>query len=315
MTVGIDIGGTKTHIALRDPQGTVHERVLPSDRWRRGGLFGDPENAERLVSEVLALGDGIDGGRMVVGAHGCDTPEHCQRFAQQLRSAYRQPVTVVNDAQLLVPASGQNSGLAVIVGTGSIVVGSSPSEAMLIAGGHGWLLGDPGSAPGIVREAVKKLLQRRDETQGDDLLGQRLMQHFDVSDVTGLIYALSVAPEIGRWASAAPLVFEAADDGSATAAAVIEEAASELASNVLNVRQQGAIGSAIVCAGGVITNQPQLYSALKARIAVLWPEAATELLTDPPVVGALRLADDEESRHTTTAQPPQTPIDRPSPIT
>lgn len=297
MAVGIDIGGTKTHIAVRDADGTLRERITPSDSWRHGGLFGDPENANRLMAEVRALTDGRYSGHVAVGAHGCDTPAQCERFADQLRSAAVRNVTVVNDAQLLVPAAGQSAGIAVIVGTGSIAVGASPTEKMLIAGGHGWIFGDPGSAPGVVREAVKKLLTRRDDDQEDDILGQRLIAHFGVSDITGLIYALSVAPEIGRWASAAPLIFQAADEGSPTAITVIEEAAEGLAANVLNIHQHGASGNAIVCAGGVITNQPRLFSALCDRLADVWPEATVELLSTAPVLGALALADAMDSQH------------------
>ncbi|WP_166984113.1 BadF/BadG/BcrA/BcrD ATPase family protein [Paramicrobacterium fandaimingii] len=291
MTVGIDIGGTKTHIALRDAHGSVRENVIPSDSWRRGGLFGDPENAARLTDAIRELSTGEESGALVIGAHGCDTPEHCERLSRQMQSAYGRSVTVVNDAQLLVPAAGHAAGLAVIVGTGSIVVGSSPGDPMIVAGGHGWLFGDPGSAPGIVRESVKLLLQRRDQVAGDDELGRRLTEFFDVDDVTGLIYALSVAPEIGLWGSAAPVVFEAADHGSAAAIDIIDAAARELADDVLNVFRRGAVGTAIVCAGGVVTNQPRLFSALTKHIADVSPDSSVELLRAPPVTGALALAD------------------------
>src|SRR5699024_1596629 len=107
---------------------------------------------------------------------------------RQMRSVYGGDVTVVNDAQLLVPAAGHDAGVAVIVGTGSIVVGSSPTDSMLVSGGHGWLFGDPGSAPGLVREAVRLLLTRRDQAADDDVLGRLLTEFFGVDDVTGLIY-------------------------------------------------------------------------------------------------------------------------------
>ncbi|GAB2509375.1 BadF/BadG/BcrA/BcrD ATPase family protein [Paramicrobacterium agarici] len=291
MPVGIDIGGTKTHIAFRDSNGSVRDDVFPSAHWRRGGLFGDSENANRLVGALRALSGDADPGALAIGAHGCDTPADCARFERLMEAAYGRDVTVVNDAQLLVPAAGHDAGLAVIVGTGSIVVGSSPAEPMLVSGGHGWLFGDPGSAPGIVRESVKHVLQGRDQNAGSDLLTRRLTDFYDVNDVTGLIYTLSVTPEIEVWGAAAPLVFEAADDGSEVAALVISQAAESLVGDVLNVYQRGAVGSAIVCAGGVVTNQPRLFDAFRDRIAEVRPEASVELLKTPPVLGALALAD------------------------
>ena len=64
---------------------------------------------------------------------------------------------VVNDAELMVPAAGYFGGIGVVSGTGSIAVARTAEGHMLAAGGWGWILGDEGSAPALVREAAKAI--------------------------------------------------------------------------------------------------------------------------------------------------------------
>ena len=91
----------------------------------------------------------------MVGAHGCDTAAQCDLFQGHLHPLLKGAVEVVNDAELLVPAAGYGVGVGVVAGTGSIAVARRPDRTMLVAGGWGWILGDEGSAPGLVREAAR----------------------------------------------------------------------------------------------------------------------------------------------------------------
>ncbi|MGF3056779.1 N-acetylglucosamine kinase [Microbacterium sp. YY-01] len=298
MIVGVDIGGTKTHIRSRAASGAQRDLVVPSTDWRNGGLFDDPDNASRLnnlVHELVSDAEVSDAARLVVGAHGCDTAEACEAFAADLGSLRAGPVTVVNDAALLVAATGNDAGLAVIAGTGSIVVAVFAGRPPFAIGGFGWLLGDAASAPGLVRESVKHVLARRDEGLSREILGERLIAHFGVPDETELIYRLGDAPVITDWASAAPLVFGAADAGSALASGVINAAAAELATDVERAVARGADASVVVCAGGVITHQPRLFRAFCDEVAQRVPQANVQLFDEPPVAGAIALGLREEA--------------------
>ena len=290
MAVGIDIGGTKTHVAVRDPGSESLDLVVLSDSWRRNGLFGDAGNAARLIEIVLGMGDLDRMEPLAIGAHGCESEQDCVDFAAQVKAVYPGPVSVYNDAELLVPAAGHDYGVSVVIGTGSIVVGSSPERRMIVSGGHGWLIGDPGSAPGLTREAVKKVLTNRDRGGALDALGTRMLARFGAADEPGLIHVFNSAIEISHWGSAAIDVFAAADEGSALAAEVIDEAARALAESVRDVVERGAMGHNVVCAGGVVTNQPRMFEALRSHVERVIPSSVVELLTVPPAIGALHLA-------------------------
>lgn len=289
MIVGIDIGGTKTHVLIQEADSERHV-VVPSSQWCVNGLFGDDLNAERLVGIFSHHVEHSRAVPLVVGAHGCDTAAQCREFESRLSRAYPGPLSVHNDAELLVPAAGLDTGIAVIVGTGSIIVGSNTERETVVAGGYGWLLGDPGSAPGLAREAVRKIMAAKDQGLPIDALGARFMDRFKVDHEVDLAYAFSAARELTSWGELAPQVFEAADAGSRLALEVIDEAAAALALSVHQVRARGAIGSDVVCAGGVVTNQPRLFTAIREHISLLDPNLAVQLLREPPVRGAVAIA-------------------------
>ncbi len=199
-------------------------------------------------------------------------------------------VLAVNDVELVAPAAGLDQAIAVIVGTGSKVVGHDAAGATVSAGGHGFLLSDPGSAASLARDGVKALLDAYDLGETPDVLAREFMNYFEVSDIIELSYAFAADARLATWAPLAPLVFSAADAGSELAASVIEASAKELARDVARVHSRGAVGSDVICAGGVITNQPRLYRALVRHIDDLQLGLTVGLLTVAPVVGAVALA-------------------------
>lgn len=282
---GIDIGGTKTRIVLaRTDDGAVTEdRTLPSTGWQTRSL---PNAAAWLVERLTTVP-----ARIAVGAHACETPEQCERLADELRSRLSVPVDVVNDAELLVPAAGFEHGVGVVAGTGSIAVGRHrDTGAYLAAGGWGWVLGDEGSGSALVREAARAVLARADEGGFPDALDEALLTAFDVPGLPELAAAMSWDGGVETWGRHAPVVFDAADGGSPLAAAVVEEGGLELAALVGRLAARGARTDAVVVAGGVITGRPRLFGAFERALAGRLPGTVPVLLDAPPVRGALALA-------------------------
>lgn len=289
MIVGIDIGGTKTHIVVAAER-DIRDVVVASELWQRGGLFGDPGNPRRLVDLFGQSVPASAATPLAIGAHGCDFEDQCVRFKSLVAEVWDGPITVVNDAQLLGPAFGVDESIALIVGTGSIVTGQSASGAAISAGGHGWLLEDPGSAPGIAREAVRAVLRSLDEGLPRDSLAEALMQHYGVGNEVELSYQFTRAPSISGWAALATTVFAAANAGSALAAKVVDDAADRLAESVIQVRSRGAVGSLVIAAGGVISNQPRMFDSVRDHLSARDTDLDLRLLQVTPVRGALELA-------------------------
>ncbi|MFF2520807.1 N-acetylglucosamine kinase [Streptomyces liangshanensis] len=286
--VGADIGGTKLALRVETPDGTVRvDTEVPATGWEATPVDRAARWLLGRVAPVLPAGDGI--AALGVGAQGCDTQEHCARLA----AAFERlgvPTTVVNDAALLVPAAGLEHGVGVIAGTGSIAVGEDADGTVLFAGGWGWVLGDEGSAPALVRDATRAALAAYDTDRRDDGLLSALLAHFRVPDAPGLARAVNDRPDTDHWGPAAPAVFRAATAGSPLALGVVDEAAAQLCALVTRLRARGAVGGTVVAAGGVVLGQPLLAGRLRARLGAAHPDLTLRLLEVPPVAGAVALA-------------------------
>jgi glucosamine kinase len=309
--VGIDLGGTKTRVVAESDGEVVFDESVPTRSWQEGELLDDLANITRL----LAIVHGIDGGAeasIAIGAHGLDSDWQVAEFTSRMSANHAGGVLAVNDVELVPPAAGLDAAIAVIVGTGSKVVGHDAHGNTIAAGGHGFLLNDPGSAASLARDAVKAILDGYDLGQQPDELAREFMEHFDVTDVIELSYIFTSDARLATWGPLAPYVFTAADHGSELAARVIDESAALLARDVGRVHARGAQGSTVICAGGVVTNQPRLYRALSRHIDELGLGLTVQLLTVAPVVGAVALARKLHEQSTTKSAPvnsvPTTPV-------
>ncbi|TDD54087.1 ATPase [Nonomuraea terrae] len=290
VVVGVDVGGTKTRMRLLDLAAgeIVADRTVPSAGWQTRSM---PAAATWLAERVTALprpGDEVV--RVVAGAHGCETPEQCDQLGHELESLGL-PASVVNDAQLLVPAAGLSAGIGLVVGTGSIAVGRHrETGAHLSAGGWGWVLGDEGSGSALVRDAARAVLARADDGAPLEALGRALLRSYGVSGLPELAAAMSWDGGVETWAEHAPAVFAAASEGSEPAADVIRRGGAALADLAARLARRGAETDAVVAAGGVIVGQPSLFEAFEEELASLLPGVTATLLREPPVAGAVELA-------------------------
>ena len=287
MIAGIDIGGTKTHLFVEARGERVAEKVLYTAAWRARN--NEDADAEALASLIVAAGGAMPT-ITVIGAHGCDSDD--DRLALQIRLARRLPgtVLVLNDSELLLPAAGKTSGISIISGTGSIAVSRDSKRRMIAAGGWGWYLGDEGSASGLVREAARTIRFGLDQGEALDPLGRSLIEALDIQspiEIGRALGKIGSAAGIGRFA---PLVFEAADAGSAYAEKVIVDAGVSLAALTAQLIQRGAPRGDVVTGGGVIARQPRLLAAFKTALGERLPDLRLTLLNEAPVVGAIMLA-------------------------
>jgi N-acetylglucosamine kinase-like BadF-type ATPase len=288
--VGVDVGGTKTHLAAVGAAGVRRDVIRPSADWRHGMLFSDDGNLPRFAEWIAAHAVVGPGTSVAVGLHDGDTEQQLALARDVLSGALGIPVRVENDGELIVPAAGPEPAIALVVGTGSIVSGRDAEGRQVGAGGHGWMLGDWGSAPGLVREALVRVLPLIDDGVADPII-PLLADAFGVA-VHDLATSTTVDASQDRWGDAAPVVFAAADAGSPVAHEAIADAADRLVAEIASVQRRGALGAKVVAAGGVISSQPRLRTAIAERLAALPRPLELQLLEAPPVDGALRLAAD-----------------------
>ncbi|WP_282700595.1 BadF/BadG/BcrA/BcrD ATPase family protein [Streptomyces sp. CC219B] len=289
LVVGIDVGGTKTHLRALAGGHRVADRVRSSGGWRPH----DPVAAAGWLAALVAdaLPAGVRPAAVAVGGHACETPRQCAQIRTALQLHFDAPALVVGDAELLVPAAGLDKGVGLVAGTGSVAVGRTADGTPVQVGGWGAVLGDEGGAAGLVREAARAVWAAHDRGEAPDALAEGLLAAFDVAEVPALGAALERAGEMSaEWGRHAPAVFAAAEAGSPLARGVIAEGGRSLAALVGRLASRGVAVDDVVVAGGTILAQSALYDAFVAALAEQVPGARPTPLRAAPVEGAIALS-------------------------
>ncbi len=290
--LGIDAGGTKSVGLLADETGQVLSEA-------RGGGANLQTHGELEVEKVFDdLMETLAGGRRIsalcLGIAGVDRPNDERVIRDILRRlGYRENTRVVNDAAIaLVAGAPGRIGIVVLAGTGSIAYGTDATGRTARSGGYGFLLADEGSGYWLGHQALRAAVRSQDGRGPKTRLVSLLFEALEVTSVAGLVprvYEKGLPKH--RIAALAPLVQRAADEGDATAAALVEQGGHELALAVQSVARQltfGEAGFPVVLAGGAFKACPGMVRPLIRDVGV--PGAHPSLLEGEPAKGAVALA-------------------------
>jgi N-acetylglucosamine kinase-like BadF-type ATPase len=300
LVLGIDGGGTRTValLATHDPSGN---RVIlgrgeagPSNRHAVGAAaftaldeatdraFAAAGQARRQVhAACLGLaGAGRPGDQQLV-----------RDWATSVRLAVA--VDVVPDAVLLLAAgTPEGWGVAVVAGTGSMAFARDACGATARAGGWGPLLGDEGSGYAVALAGLRAAVRFADGRAEATILTECLLAALGLAKVEELIGFASRGGDRAAIAALAPVVLTAAWDGDRVAAAIVSEAATELATTADAATRQLNLGPAlpIALAGGLLLESADYRRRFLTALAKLGLEADPITLVTDPAVGAVRLA-------------------------
>jgi N-acetylglucosamine kinase len=294
--LGIDAGGSKTVCLLADQNGSI----IAESRGGGANLQSSGElDLEKVLHQVMeqALGDrDIRPAAICLGIAGVDRPRDADAVRGIMRRiGYKSRVLVVNDALIaLVAGVGDDHGLVVIAGTGSIVYGRDAAGRTARSGGWGYLLGDEGSAFWMGRAALTAVVRQFDRRGPGTLLTGLVLDELGLESPMGLIHAV-YDDRLGRHAATrlVAVVQQAADAGDAVAHDILDRAAIELAAAASAVVSAlGVRGDVFrtVLAGGVFPVAPSLTRSLIGRLSELAPRSEVRLLQVEPAIGAVRLA-------------------------
>ena len=175
---------------------------------------------------------------------------------------------------------GAGPGVVVIAGTGSMASGWN-GESSARAGGHGFLLGDEGSAYWIGRAAVRAALRFQDQMGGSGPI-HRAVTRAAGQSLDALIGDICTHPaERDRLTALAPAVTAlAAED--AEASRIVLEAAEHLAELAESIRRR--LGPLPVAGAGGVFRAPVIWDRFAELTGAVRPLA-------PAAVGAALLAD------------------------
>lgn len=293
---GIDGGGTKTTVALRDLQGNALGR-------KAFGAFNlnsiGPARFSRLLEEITAyLRESGECVSLCIGAAGISNPTVRELTEQAMNMAGVARWKLVGDHEIaLYGALEGMPGCALIAGTGSICFGRDGEGNTARAGGWGHLIDDGGSGYALGRDALKALVCAWDGRQEDSLLTRRITGELGIDSRQALI-AYVYGGEKSCVAALAPLVEETAAQGDETARRILRDnakALGELAAAVVK-RLPGAVGE-VALLGGLLSNDTHLrretVKYLSAQLPGICPVAPRQDAAAGAALMALELAKQE----------------------
>ncbi|SHE76742.1 N-acetylglucosamine kinase [Streptoalloteichus hindustanus] len=302
VVLGLDVGGTTTRAVVGDLAG----RRLGTARCPGGNPNAHPpeEAAARIGAAVrdaladVAPGDVRAAVLAMAGASKLSDPAIAALFEREWRSAgLRRAPRVVPDVEAgFAAGAAEPDGTALVAGTGSVACRVRDHRVERVVGGHGWLLGDEGSAFWIGREAVRATLRVVDGHLPETALATAVLAEA-VGSVPGnprdlLITAANRARPV-ELARFAPLVTAAATGGDPTAREIVASAARHLADLVSATRAPDDTGP-VVLIGGLTEPGNPVGDALRVQLAAdrLDVRTATDGAAGAAWLAALDLVED-----------------------
>jgi glucosamine kinase len=291
--VGVDAGGTST-VAAVSQNGTF-----------RGEAEGPPGNVTTLgvadAADVIitVVRDALGGeapDAIHVGAAGAGRAPVADALRALLESAFAGArIDIGDDAAIALRAAiTEGDGAVLIAGTGSVAYAEHGARAHR-AGGLGYLAGDEGSAFWIGLQAVKlygRVLDGRAQRDETTDLVARALDAPDRDRYIAALYDHELRP--ATIAALAPSIIAFAGKGNRTSTKIVQQAALELGDLLrATLRAVDLLGASpqVALAGGLFRENSLLSFLLETRLNGDVPGIAIVKHADPPVRGALRLAE------------------------
>lgn len=224
--LGIDGGGSKCRVV-----------IVNADNQLLGEGLGGPANPLRgmkvatdsiLTATQQALtAAGMtfnDMSRLIAGAGlaGVNMPQYFRLFSE-----WKHPFAafyLTTDLHIAcIGAHNGSDGAVIIAGTGSCGLADVKGH-LLDIGGHGFPYGDNGSGAWFGMQLVHHVLLQQDGLMPSTLLSSLLCQELGVTSTLDIVsHFMHATPTV--YAKYAPLVFSAAEQGDATALAIVAQGA------------------------------------------------------------------------------------------
>jgi len=291
--IGIDAGGSKTDVLAQAGDRSLY-RTGDGVNLQRDGMRQSTAVLARLISEAL---DGLehDGtGSICLGVAGAGRPEDRSGLATHLREqmgARLDPylLTVEHDARVALESAFEGeSGMLVIVGTGSVILARTEAGALERAGGWGARIGDDGSGTAIGTAGLRAVADVFDGGP-PTTLQDRLAEQFGINAPDALIRA--VYADDWNVQSIAPLVVVAAEAGDWTSTRILKTQANALAQRVAWLATRADDVTPRIALMGGLAGETYYRTCLEEALQRHLPGWQVEYPSRRPVHGALALAE------------------------
>ena len=288
--LGIDGGGTKTEFALADSEGNiVRSTVLGTSNPSDIGIDATLNVIKTGISEICAdiPKSNIS---LFAGLAGGSTEGIYERLSDFFERYGFASARHGSDAMNAISASlGNDDGIAVIMGTGSVTFAQVNGKTHRI-GGYGYLLGDAGSGFSLGRGAILAALCFEDGSGEETSIYEAVKQRCGtqkVLDNLGEFYR-GGKRTIAQYA---PLVLNAYVEGDRVAKNILFADLENVAQTIRGAAKRLPSGNTPVrveLCGGLCTKDDIIAGAIRKILAN--ENYSINICKNPLIIGALRLA-------------------------
>jgi glucosamine kinase len=298
LVVGVDGGGSKTHVVLANGRGKeLGSLIGDGSAVRPGEALTSAETIGALVRDALTNAEITDKPSLLVaGVAGTGREKERKALLRALQGeGLADEVQVVTDADVaLADAFGaEGAGILLVAGTGSVAYGRGPAGAFRRCGGWGPDVGDEGSGAWIGRRALSVVTSSADEREPETRLMGALMTALELETIEDIIpWAAQATPK--DLAAIAGHVTTLAADRDLRANSICTLAAEELVVHIRTLARQLFVDERaafpVALAGGLMTRGSFMRRLVEHRIKTAVPGAQLHGEEVIPASGAVKLA-------------------------
>lgn len=298
IVVGVDGGGTKTHVIVADAEGTQLATVTgPGTAVRPGTAEDSAEVIESLIGEALAACGHEDTKPAAICAGlagvGRDA-EYAAIVAAVSRRELSVDLEVLPDTVVaLEDAFGDGPGILLIAGTGSSAIGRSPTGRLARCGGWGPNCGDEGSGAWMGRRSLSIMTAAADGREPETALLGALLTHLQMENPDELVaWAAKATP--ASFAELCGPIMTVAANGDLRANSLCTMACEELVLHLRTLARQlftdERAAVPIALAGGLMHRGSYLRRLVELRLKTAVPGVKLHTADVVPARGAVRCA-------------------------
>ena len=218
--LGLDAGGTKTTAALGNETTVLARAVGGSIKPLRVSQEQAQQNLAALLAEIAHISE-VDLRKITascVGTAGLRLPQTNGWMRAIISSCAGGAIEVCGDEEIALDAAFPGgSGVLVIAGTGSNILGRTSTGDRITVGGWGPMLGDQGSGYWIGHQALRAALRAKDFRKPAPIL-DRVLAFWKAPSAAEVI---NIAHGGADFSLLAPLVVQCANEGDPVALEVL----------------------------------------------------------------------------------------------
>ncbi len=305
--LGIDGGGTKTICLIMNEQRQVFGRGEASaSNYQSIGANAALKSIESAIKAAIEPVEKIQVKAICLGLAGAGRSKDIEVIQGIVRDLQQSPnlpiewilpnnIIICHDAlTALVGGIGNDVGVVVAAGTGTIVFGRNQQGQTKRVGGWGYILGDEGGAYKIAVAGMQAAMRAYDGREHSTSLVEAFKNELGLESIEGLIEVVYRRGwGVKEIASLAPVVDNAAVNGDEVAKRIIDEGVQELVTATkvvvkdLNLVEDG---FEIVTVGSVWGAKSNIREKFIASISAEFGNARVILPRHEPAYGACLLA-------------------------